>query len=358
EWTPPNTGGQNGTGDTQNQNNGNQTNDLQAGQATNDPQTGQTINDQQAGQATNDQQGASDQPEATPTPVPVEYVTLDTAQANLFKHDKLNLVYSVYPDNAADKNVRFVSSNEEVAIVSVDGTVYAVGAGRATIECMPVSGGKSSHCVVDVTVPVTGVTVTTNRDTYKIGESAAVNVAINPADACDKNFELKVSGDSAILLENNVIYFVSGGNCAAIATASNGVTGRREITVVDLVEYANEVFRLTNIERQNAGIPVFGQREPLTAAAVVRAVECITYFSHDRPDGRDCFTAFDEAGASYWSAGENIAAGQLTPADVVRAWMNSPGHRENIMNAGFGNLGVGLAMDGSGRLYWAQAFTD
>jgi uncharacterized protein YkwD len=88
----------------------------------------------------------------------------------------------------------------------------------------------------------------------------------------------------------------------------------------------------------------------------VRAEELIQSFSHTRPDGTSCFTAFDEFGVDYRAAGENIAAGQKTPEDVVNSWMNSSGHRANILSENFTAIGVGVAEDVNGTLYWVQMF--
>lgn len=77
------------------------------------------------------------------------------------------------------------------------------------------------------------------------------------------------------------------------------------------------------------------------AAAKIRANEILKSFSHTRPDGRAFSTALNEAGATYSGAGENIAKGQRTPEEVVNAWMNSAGHRANILNSKYKYLGVG-----------------
>lgn len=61
-------------------------------------------------------------------------------------------------------------------------------------------------------------------------------------------------------------------------------------------------------------------------------------------------------GLKFSSAGENIAMGQRTPQEVVQAWMNSPGHRSNILNKNFTEIGVGLAKDANGNPYWTQMF--
>jgi len=126
----------------------------------------------------------------------------------------------------------------------------------------------------------------------------------------------------------------------------------------ELEAFANEVFLLTNIEREKAGLTVFRQSSSLTRTAKIRANEIIILFSHNRPDGRSCFTAFKENGVDYFAAGENIAVGPRLPKQVVDAWMNSPGHRANILNPGFGHLGVGVAVGEDGKTYWVQNFTD
>ncbi len=127
-------------------------------------------------------------------------------------------------------------------------------------------------------------------------------------------------------------------------------------------EYANEVFRLTNIERVKNGLPEFKRLPLLDEVAGIRAWELIPLYDHNRPDGRSCFTAFEEAGISYSAAAENIAAGYRTPEEVVNGWMNSPGHRANILNPDLDYLGVGFYCDSEGigstnyRYYWAQNF--
>lgn len=84
----------------------------------------------------------------------------------------------------------------------------------------------------------------------------------------------------------------------------------------------------------------------------VRAEELEELFEHTRPDGSSCFTALDQAGINYRAAGENIAMGYRSPEAVVEGWMNSPGHRANILNGDFTHIGVGYAPDWN----WAQLF--
>ena len=117
-----------------------------------------------------------------------------------------------------------------------------------------------------------------------------------------------------------------------------------------------EVLKLTNQERLKEGLDPLTGFSTLQKAADIRTVEIIDYFSHTRPDGSSCFTVADELDLDYHAMGENIASGQTTPAWVVNAWMNSDGHRANILNSSFTHLGAGeqnnswvqLFMGGSG----------
>ena len=124
--------------------------------------------------------------------------------------------------------------------------------------------------------------------------------------------------------------------------------------------FVAEVIRLVNAERIAEGLSPLTESTLLDQAAAVRCGEITNVFSHTRPDGSSCFTAMQEAGALYSRAGENIAIGQSSPAQVVRAWMDSPGHRANIMNGEFRYIGVSVrpSNDGYGGYAWVQVFTD
>jgi|LFRM01.1.fsa_nt_gb uncharacterized protein YkwD len=121
--------------------------------------------------------------------------------------------------------------------------------------------------------------------------------------------------------------------------------------------YAEEVLRLVNIEREKAGLPALTTNSELKAAADKRAQEIKASFSHTRPDGSKFSTVLKEYGISFRTAGENIAYGQRSPQEVVNAWMNSPGHRANILNSSFGKIGIGVYQSG-GVIYWTQLFTN
>lgn len=121
-------------------------------------------------------------------------------------------------------------------------------------------------------------------------------------------------------------------------------------------DYASQVVALVNAERAKYGLSALKADSRVQQAAQVRAAETVQSFSHTRPNGSSFSTALTEAGVSYTRSGENIAYGQSTPQQVVNAWMNSSGHRANILNESFTTIGVGYTVV-NGTAYWAQLFT-
>ncbi len=120
--------------------------------------------------------------------------------------------------------------------------------------------------------------------------------------------------------------------------------------------YAQQVINMVNEERAKAGLSPVQQADSITQAANVRAREIVTNFSHTRPDGSSFSTALRQAGVSYMGSGENIAYGQRTPQEVMDGWMNSAGHRANILNPNYKNIGIGF-YETNGVKYWVQLFT-
>lgn len=111
-------------------------------------------------------------------------------------------------------------------------------------------------------------------------------------------------------------------------------------------EMEKEILRLVNIEREKEGLEPVAFAKDYYECALVRVNECRCKetFSHTRPDGRKWSTVFTDLSApKYWQAGENIALNFKTAEQVVQAWMQSPGHRSNILHAEFDYLAVGVA---------------
>ena len=124
--------------------------------------------------------------------------------------------------------------------------------------------------------------------------------------------------------------------------------------------YVNEVVRLVNEARAQNNLPSLRLDEGLRKAAQVRSAECVRFFSHTRPNGSSYKTAAAEAGVVSNYMGENAASGQITPGEVVQDWMESEGHRDNILNPYYTRLGVGLT-ENTGNSYlgyaWIQIFS-
>lgn len=119
--------------------------------------------------------------------------------------------------------------------------------------------------------------------------------------------------------------------------------------------FEQQVVELTNQERAKNGLPALKLDVELSKVARDKSKDMQTknYFSHTSPTYGSPFDMMKAYGISYRTAGENIAMGQRSPQEVVQAWMNSQGHRENIMNSNFTHIGVGHVTTGN---HWTQMF--
>ncbi|KAF5065554.1 SafA/ExsA family spore coat assembly protein [Oscillibacter ruminantium] len=154
-------------------------------------------------------------------------------------------------------------------------------------------------------------------------------------------------GTSEIILANpqvsnpNLIY---PGQVLAIPQVDSSVTA-----------FENEVIRLVNEIRVKNGLSALNTNWELSRIARYKSQDMVSnrYFSHTSPTYGSPFQMIKSFGLTYQSAGENIAYGQTTPQAVVNAWMNSSGHRANILNSSYKQIGVGYVANGH---YWTQLF--
>lgn len=158
----------------------------------------------------------------------------------------------------------------------------------------------------------------------------------------------------AWFVENfNIYRGLDGGSYEGGSGSTSG--GSSSSSDIDIDEFREEVIRLTNIERENAGLEPYEVHDVAMEYAQIRAEELAESYSHKRPNG-------DASGMySHYTFGENIAKGSTTPEAVVNGWMNSPGHRATIMseNGDYGfYIGVGVYQDENGTIYWTQEFID
>ncbi|MCR2029238.1 CAP domain-containing protein [Adlercreutzia muris] len=141
----------------------------------------------------------------------------------------------------------------------------------------------------------------------------------------------------------------------AMPQAATPMTDALVVNVFRDYGQAYEVLALVNAERRAAGEAPLAMDQELLEAAMVRSVELSYYFDHTRPDGTDCWTAFPD---TKGIVGENIAMMQSGPYQVMNSWMNSPGHRANILDSDFTTIGIGCVYVGNAGPYWVQCFGD
>lgn len=132
---------------------------------------------------------------------------------------------------------------------------------------------------------------------------------------------------------------------------SQPVQAKNTQDVTGTCEYdkAYEVLKLVNKERKSRGLNELTMDKDLLEAAMLRAAEITVSFSHTRPNGETCFSACDKM------YGENIAYGYGTSDYVMEGWMNSPGHKRNILDTDYHSIGIGVFYKGEVR-YWVQCF--
>jgi uncharacterized YkwD family protein len=137
-----------------------------------------------------------------------------------------------------------------------------------------------------------------------------------------------------------------------------GNTGNSDQTITGLHQFEAQVVKLVNDERAKQGLSPLKANLKLSDVARLKSEDMRdkNYFAHNSPTYGLPFDMMKKFGISYSTAGENLAAGQATPEQVVAGWMNSPGHRANILNSSFTEIGVGYAQGGSYRHYWTQMF--
>ncbi|WP_344073882.1 CAP domain-containing protein [Streptomyces crystallinus] len=121
--------------------------------------------------------------------------------------------------------------------------------------------------------------------------------------------------------------------------------------------YVQQVVDLANAERVKAGCSPFKVDRRLNASAQAHADDMAArnYYEHNSPEGRNAGDRMSAAGYDWHKWGENIHRGPKSPADAMRDWMNSPGHRANLLDCGFKDIGVGVDLSGNGP-WWVQNF--
>ncbi len=277
-------------------------------------------------------------------------VTLNKTSLSLFVKETANLTATV-TNNESPVTVTFKSNNANVATVNSQGRVVARGIGTANITAVT-SDGHKAVCTVTVKEKPT---ISLNKTSLTLREKDiyTLTATVTPQDS-DATVTFKSSNANVVTVNSKGRVVARGQGTATVkAIVTGGATASCEVTVKQ--SYADEVIELVNIERANEGLSPLEKREDVCALADIRAEELTEEFSHTRPDGRSCFTVFTDANVRWSALGENIAAGYRTPQAVMNGWMNSEGHRANILSSNFTGIGVSM-YEQNGVKYWVQLF--
>lgn len=220
----------------------------------------------------------------------------------------------ITPEDAEDKSVVWESSDETIAIVDENGKVLAINTGETDIiATSTVDESLSAKCSVEVE-------------------------------------------EEEIIEENSTINTTNTTNITNVSDPINTTSNINTITSKEGFE--RRVIELCNYERAKYGLAPLQEDSQLASVAKIKSQDMASnnYFSHTSPTYGDPFVMMDNLGVQYTYAGENLAIGQTTPEEVVQSWMNSSGHRENILSEDFTNIGVGIAQNERGQLLWTQEF--
>lgn len=164
---------------------------------------------------------------------------------------------------------------------------------------------------------------------------------------------------SQIIKKTRCLKFTTG-LLLALALVVSSLTIPAQASAASTSANRKAVLKLVNQERKKRDRGKLTLDSKLNKAAGKRAKEISKEFSHTRPNGDDCFTVLTTYHAKYSTCGENIAAGQSTAKKVMNNWMQSPGHKQNILQKKFRKMGVGYykKKGSSYTYYWVQIFTD
>ena len=254
------------------------------------------------------------------------------------------------------KTVTWKSSNTSIATVSSKGVVKTLKSGSVTITASPYNG-LSSSCSITVKPAPTSLKLDKTSLTLEKGKTYTLTKTLTPANAYPDAEWKSDNSTIASVSSSGTVTAKSAGKTVIRVTTYNGIPASCTVTVNEPASPdVAGVVKLVNEERKKEGLSALSSTDAaLNKAAQKRAEEISKVFSHSRPDGSSCFTVLKEFGVKYSAAGENIAAGQKTPEAVMNCWMNSAGHKKNILNPSYKKIGVGC-FEKNGCKYWVQLF--
>lgn len=281
------------------------------------------------------------------------------------KNAEVPIGYSVTIKVTGSKNVKWSSSDESIVTVKADGAsakLTGKKAGSATVSAKV--GETTLKCSVTVkksfiTADTEEISIAKGKSktvTFKVTGSKDIALSNSDKDVCSASWG-KWDGKSiklTVKAKKNgtaVITVYAKGSSKSTAEKITVTVGGNEILTPE-----EQVAELVNKERTAKKLSALEEDDELNKIAAIRAKELAEKYSHTRPDGRDCFSAFEDASYSYMAAAENIAYNFDPGADgVMEQWMKSKGHKANILKKDITKIGVGCC-EADGRYYWVQVF--
>lgn len=264
-------------------------------------------------------------------------------------------------------DIEWSVKNSKIASVTSTGktTAKVVGKSTGTTYVYAKAGKKTLKC--KITVKKSFISVSTQELSLKEDTSSSVTLKVSGSkDIVCSNSDNTVCSFSYGKWDGNKIKLSIKGKKAGTAVLTVYTKGyssstAKKITVnvksskADPAVLVEEVTELVNKERSSAGKSALKSDAELNRLAAIRAQELVSLFSHSRPDGRDCFSVFSDNNYSVMAAGENIAMCTADSELVMEMWMNSPGHKGNILSGSYSKIGVGVYISGR-YAYWVQLF--
>lgn len=263
--------------------------------------------------------------------------------------------------NAA--NLKWTSTNSSVATVtkgsSNKASITAKGVGTAYVK-ITLYNGKTAQCKVTVKPAPASVKTNPSSVSLTVGESYTISESTNSgtyANAANLKWTSSNSNVATVTkgsANKATIKAMSSGTAYIKITLYNGKTAQCKVTVNNSKDI-DEVLTIINKERVKAGVKPLAARADLIELADIRVKELSVKFSHQRIDGTFVSNLAEQKGIYYNTIGENIAMGQPTAETVMNSWMNSEGHRANILNSSYSYIGIGHIVK-NGMHYWVQVF--
>jgi uncharacterized protein YkwD len=219
---------------------------------------------------------------------------------------------------------------------------------------IPLSDGIESE-ISDVLTDSTTTTASTTIDESDDTTSASVNTSTTTSGTSSAKTTTTKSTPSSKTPSTTTTKTTTT-TTKAPTTAAKKDHGTPNINGTYHDDMANAVLTKLNAARKDAGLnELTMDRGNLMNAAKIRAKEITVHWAHERPDKANWDTVFDEEGAKYNARGENLADGFQTADAVFEGWMNSPGHKANIMESRFTNISI-VCFEYNGHFYWVQLF--